>query len=87
VEIEFTVDIEPRTQEGFTLNNEKVPARTVYDIYVRDVNGNLLVFSNQGYENRSFAEELAVRLFSGKPARLNVWSADRDLVVTRDLSE
>lgn len=37
---------------------------TVFDIYVHDgQNGNLLVFSNQGYENVDDAEAIARRLF------------------------
>jgi fructose 1,6-bisphosphatase len=64
----FTVKIKPRTiiDEQTTLGTVKA-RHTVYDLYVYDGEGDedeqLLVFSNQGYENRKFAERLAWRLF------------------------
>lgn len=59
----FTVKIEPRRLS--------FDASVVYDLHVYDGTGEggeeLLVFSNQGYENRADAVDLAVRLF-GSPA-------------------
>lgn len=81
---EFTVDVEPRkihTQEA----NGAIGTRTVYDLKVKDINGNLLVFSHQGYEDRAFATQLAIRLFGGKPARLNVWDSQGQLDVSYEL--
>ncbi len=57
--------------------------RTVYDIHVHEVaNDNLLVFSNQGYENRHEAFDLAVKLFSGRPAELRLFNADGEVEKT-----
>lgn len=74
-DIEFTVDIETRriVDRQTTLGTVE-SQHWVHDIYVRDsANRNLLVFSNQGYENRQFAIELAEKLFRGRPAQLRVW--------------
>lgn len=51
-----------------------------WDIYAHDrsVKGDLLVFSNQGYENRQFAEHIADRLFGH---RAGVDTEHVDLVV------
>lgn len=73
---EFQVSIEPRRSTKMapkdTFPFGLVQSReSVYDIKVTDAaNGNLLVFSNQGYENRQDAHDVAVKLFSGRPALL-----------------
>lgn len=74
----FTVVVTPRTA---TTPDPDVPddpqmdtERTVYDIKVYDGQGQghdgeqFLVGSAQGYENRSFAERLAMRLFGDAKA-------------------
>lgn len=61
----FTARIEPRLVEGPA---DHPVAHTVYDVNVYDGNGSgdeeLMVFSNQGYENREFAIGIAMRLFA-----------------------
>lgn len=55
-----------------------------WDLYVHDgsEDGDLLVFSNQGYENRDFVEHIAERLFPDvEPGALGVEPVD--LVVKR----
>lgn len=56
----FTVDVEPYKKGRY---------KGLYDIFVKDVNGNLLLSSRQGYENRQEAVDLAYRLL----ASAEVW--------------
>lgn len=55
-----------------------------WDIYVHDrsTDGDLLLFSNQGYENREFAEHVADRLFGNRTGvdaeHVDLVSIDRD---------
>lgn len=81
---EFYVDVMPRTLRG---GDDLQPTqRTVYDIYLRSrANDNLLLFSNQGYENRAFAVDLATRIFAGKKMVLTVFDANEDMVSRIDL--
>jgi hypothetical protein len=59
----FTVDIQPTVRREPTDVPGEVSERVTYDIHVTDLNGNLLLFSKQGYENRQDAEWIAIRLF------------------------
>lgn len=87
---EFQVRVEPRTTPGFERSKEypfepRKVERTVYDLKVTDSrNAKLLVFSNQGYENRQDARDLAVKLFAGRPALLVVLEAN-GLTVAEEL--
>lgn len=57
-----------------------------YDIHVTDsVNGKTLVFSNQGYENRKDAIDVALKLFGGTKSTLRVYDADMTLIEGVDL--
>lgn len=83
---DFEIDIVPRKVADWRRDENGIPRRddsterTVYEIKVHDGhNGNLLLLSNQSYENRDFAVELATRLFIGKDARLNVHNHDLTL--------
>lgn len=82
---EFVVVVKPREiikGEGVHLNWIDV----VYDLHVHDAhNDNLLVFSNQGYENRQDAVDIAFKLFGGKNARMDVHDGDGFLEETIDL--
>lgn len=51
----WTVDVKPYTKGRY---------RGKYDIYVSDINGNLLVSSKQGYDHRQEAVDIAYRLFA-----------------------
>lgn len=55
-------------------------AATVWDIYVKDGTGagkeELLVFSNQGYVDRDFAVSIALKLFRGRRAKLEIYDGD-----------
>lgn len=74
-DIEFTVNVEPR--ETIVDDGPHKAIGILYEIKVRDAhNGNLLVFTNQGYENRQDAVDLAKKLFAGRPAKLNIHDGD-----------
>lgn len=75
---EFVVQVKPRELIKQADGRGGYPSiDVVYDIYVRDVaNDNLLVFSNQGYENRQDAVDIANKLFDGRPALLEVYDGD-----------
>lgn len=80
---EFQVRVEP-SERAFG-SNVNPQIRTVYDLKVTDSrNAKLLVFSNQGYENRQEARDLAVKLFAGRPALLVVLEAN-GLTVAEEL--
>lgn len=81
----FTVEVSPRTVQnpevirtGSGFRNV-TKDRTVYDIHAHGLNAEQLVFSNQGYENRADAVDLARRIFR-PPFTLRVFGADNVLV-------
>lgn len=75
--IEFNVSVKPREILRKTNAGLTPEICVVYDIYVNDrANGNLLVFSNQGYENRQDAVDIATKLFAGRPAEMHVYDGD-----------
>lgn len=83
--IDFIVAVKPR--EVLRGSNITPVIGVVYDVHVTDAhNGNSLVHSNQGYENRSEAVEIALKLFGGKRAQLDVHDGDGFLEETVDLS-
>ena len=74
---DFYVDVKPHT-DGELAGK--------YDIYVHSrANDNLLLFSNQGYENRQDAVDLASMLFYRQTAVLYVMDADDNLDYMLDL--
>lgn len=75
---EFVVQVKPRVvREGHGV---------LYDIKAFDAhNDKLLVFSNQGYENRSDAVDTVHKLFHGRPATLRVFNAAAELEHSIDL--
>lgn len=79
LDVEFEVHVKPR-KAHVSHDGKTGCEHTVYDISAVDANnGNYLVGSRQGYENRQDAVELAEKLFRGRPAQLRIWNADLSL--------